>query len=82
MSAFAQHLHVHHIRPWAKGGVTDETNLITLCHTCHAGLSPHCELSLFEMLSESENSFDHESSRRAHIEGVQKYREKSFKIAR
>jgi hypothetical protein len=34
-------LHVHHIRPFGKGGLTDDKNLITLCHTCHAGLDPH-----------------------------------------
>jgi hypothetical protein len=42
-------LHVHHIRPWANGGVTVEENLITLCHTCHKGLEPHEEWNLFEM---------------------------------
>lgn len=40
-------LHVHHIRPWAKGGITDPVNLITLCHTCHNGLHPHEDHSLF-----------------------------------
>jgi hypothetical protein len=27
-------LHVHHIRPFSKGGLTTEQNLITLCQTC------------------------------------------------
>lgn len=45
-------LHVHHIRPWEKGGVTDPKNLITLCHTCHAGLDPHHDPSLFSYISE------------------------------
>jgi hypothetical protein len=44
-------LHVHHVRPWEKGGVTDPSNLITLCHTCHAGLDPHDDPSLFEYIS-------------------------------
>lgn len=44
-------LHVHHIRPWKKGGVTDPGNLITLCHTCHGGLDPHEDHSLFEYIS-------------------------------
>ncbi|MBK8726605.1 MAG: HNH endonuclease [Holophagaceae bacterium] len=43
-------LHVHHIRPWAAGGVTEERNLITLCHTCHNGLDPHFEHSLFRLI--------------------------------
>ena len=36
-------LHVHHIRPWADGGLTEDANLITLCHTCHNGLEPHLD---------------------------------------
>lgn len=44
-------LHLHHIRPWAKGGVTDPENLITLCHTCHKGLEPHFDVSLFNYTS-------------------------------
>lgn len=43
-------LHVHHIRPWERGGITDPKNLITLCHTCHAGLEPHFDYSLFDYL--------------------------------
>jgi hypothetical protein len=36
-------LHVHHIRPWGGGlgGMTVRDNLITVCHTCHAGFDPH-----------------------------------------
>ena len=44
-------LHVHHIRPWAAGGVTEERNLVTLCHTCHNGLDPHFEFGLFRLLA-------------------------------
>ena len=43
-------LHIHHIRPWAKKGVTDPINLITLCHTCHKGLEPHWDPDLGEFL--------------------------------
>lgn len=43
-------LHVHHIRPWGAGGVTEQANLITLCHTCHNGLDPHFEHGLFRLL--------------------------------
>lgn len=42
-------LHIHHIRPWSVGGVTEESNLITLCHTCHNGLDPHFEFSLYRL---------------------------------
>lgn len=34
-------LHVHHVIPWGRGGLTEAENLITLCHTCHGGLDPH-----------------------------------------
>lgn len=34
-------LHVHHVIPWGDGGLTEERNLVTLCHTCHGGLDPH-----------------------------------------
>ena len=43
-------LHVHHIRPWAAGGVSVDENLMTLCHTCHNGLDPHVEYGLFRLL--------------------------------
>ncbi len=42
-------LHVHHIRPFAQRGVTTKPNLITLCCTCHKGLDPHFESSLYEL---------------------------------
>ena len=40
-------LHVHHVRPFSRGGLTIDENLITLCHTCHDGLEPHEDLLLF-----------------------------------
>lgn len=49
-------LHVHHVRPWAAGGVTEDSNLITLCHTCHNGLDPHFEHGLFSFLREQRSS--------------------------
>ena len=49
-------LHVHYIRPWAVGGVTEDSNLITLCHTCHNGLDPHFEFSLFKLLPQKDSS--------------------------
>lgn len=30
-------LHVHHILPWAIGGLTHERNLASICSTCHRG---------------------------------------------
>jgi len=53
-------LHVHHIRPWGMGGVTEEFNLITLCQTCHKGLDPHFEHSLNDLLPKSENQIESE----------------------
>lgn len=48
-------LHVHHIRPWERLGLTTISNLITLCHTCHVGLDPHYDHSLFGYLREKNN---------------------------
>ena len=68
-------LHVHHIRPFGKGGVTHEENLITLCHTCHRGLDPHYEWSLFELL-DSELESDMKSRHQAeYMEEVRLYRQ-------
>jgi HNH endonuclease len=39
-------LHVHHVKPWGKGGLTVEDNLATLCHTRYKGLDPHEDISL------------------------------------
>jgi HNH endonuclease len=59
-------LHVHHIRPWEKGGVTDPSNLITLCHTCHNGLHPHDDPKLFDYIKPDEgaNAFIQDFRRR------------------
>lgn len=43
-------LHLHHIRPWGKGGLTEDQNLITVCHTCHKGLQPHEDHDLFDLI--------------------------------
>lgn len=40
-------LEVHHIMPWALGGLTTAPNLITLCQTCHTGLEPHNDWRLY-----------------------------------
>jgi hypothetical protein len=52
-------LHVHHIRPWGRGGHTHLENLITLCHTCHKALDPHEDESLFALLSPLRIGQDH-----------------------
>ena len=65
-------LHLHHIRPWAKGGLTEDCNLITLCHTCHKGLDPHEDLSLFSRL-EVDKLDEHALHT---IKGMIRYREK------
>jgi hypothetical protein len=62
-------LHVHHIRPWERGGHTHIENLITLCHTCHKGLDPHEDHSLFDLLPPFSLDSDH-------AQGVQRYRER------
>lgn len=66
-------LHVHHIRPWAVGGLSTPKNLITLCHTCHKGLEPHYEQSLYGLIRESGayGSLDDHGS--AYWEGVRHY---------
>jgi len=43
-------LHLHHVVPWGIGGLTEDGNLVTVCGTCHDGLEPHFDPSLFSML--------------------------------
>lgn len=50
-------LHVHHVRPRRLGGLTNDVNLITLCQTCHKGLDPHFDETLFDYLETGERSF-------------------------
>jgi hypothetical protein len=67
-------LHVHHIRPWSRGGLTDDDNLITLCSTCHDGLEPHHELSLYDVIQPGVFSKTKEQTLSEHLEGVARYR--------
>lgn len=67
-------LHVHHIRPWSRGGLTDDENLITLCHTCHTGLDPHGDHSLFYYL-DKDIDFDKKKRREKYYEGVNLHRQ-------
>jgi len=41
---------VHHIKPFSEGGLTEKNNLITLCKTCHDGLYPHFDYSLYSLI--------------------------------
>jgi hypothetical protein len=75
-------LHIHHYRPWSLGGLTEETNLITLCHTCHKGLDPHYDISLVNIFQEAFNPFRNflDKLERGEIDGeyhagVQRYRD-------
>ncbi len=43
-------LHLHHVLPWGKGGLTEDDNLVTICQTCHDGLDPHYDPELFSMI--------------------------------
>ncbi len=61
-------LHVHHIRPFSEGGLTEDGNLITLCHTCHKGLAPHGDINTFSI-----TSVDAESKK--FLQSVIRYRE-------
>lgn len=35
---------------WTNGGLTELDNLITLCSTCHRGLDPHQDHSLYQLI--------------------------------
>lgn len=70
-------LHVHHIRPWGRPtfGLTEMANLITLCQTCHEGLEPHYDESLYEYVEDARlgNALDRHD--REFREGVHRYRD-------
>jgi len=73
-------LHVHHIRPWAQGGVTEESNLVTLCHTCHNGLRPHFEFGLFDLCSSRGKAIDPQLGLERYQEGVARYRRLAVEV--
>lgn len=69
-------LHVHHVRPFGQGGLTEAHNLLTLCHTCHTGLDPHFEWQLLSMIPDglvAPEVLLHDD--RDFIEGVRRYRD-------
>jgi len=43
-------LDVHHIAAWGRGGLTVDSNLITVCDTCHDGLDDFHRLEVFSLL--------------------------------
>jgi hypothetical protein len=70
-------LHTHHIRPYGEGGVTTGKNLISLCHTCHTGLQPHYEYTLFELIEKKSSGSGGQSKQRKleeYIRSAQNYR--------
>jgi hypothetical protein len=71
-------LDIHHIRPWVKGGVTDPANLITLCHTCHKGLDPHDDHTLFRYLDRLDGSDSCEDKLKEILQGIFNYRKVGF----
>jgi hypothetical protein len=66
-------LHVHHIRPWGIGGLSEKVNLLTLCHTCHKGLDPHFDPRLYEYVGRTFTS-ELQRLRSEWVAGVQRYR--------
>lgn len=72
-------LHVHHIHPWGEGGVTEESNLITLCNTCHSGLDPHFETDLFPLIG-VQPYLDIRKAEPNYVVGVANYRKISVQV--
>ncbi|TAL51903.1 MAG: HNH endonuclease, partial [Nanoarchaeota archaeon] len=68
-------LHVHHIRPFGDGGFTHEENLITLCDTCHKGLDPHYEWSLYDLLDDDFGTDVRLREQQKYLQEVKRYRE-------
>ena len=74
-------LHLHHVQPWGLGGITDEENLITLCKTCHDGLYPHFDYSLFSLV-DVEPAVDLAKRRAEYLKGITNYQRISFEAYR
>jgi transposase-like protein len=68
-------LHVHHVWMWSHGGLTDDSNLITICQTCHDGLEPHQDFSLFGLIPGGSLGDHLGRARRDYADGVRRYRE-------
>jgi HNH endonuclease len=74
-------LHVHHVRPFSRGGLTDDDNLITLCHTCHRGLDPHWDETLFYLANGHLDRALRELREPEFQASVQRYRQLASKFA-
>ena len=70
-------LHLHHIQPWGSGGITEKENLITICKTCHDGLDPHFDYSLFPLIGVDPigNLIENRAN---YIKGIENYQKISF----
>lgn len=70
-------LHVHHVRPFGQGGLTEMHNLLTLCQTCHTGLDPHFEFQLLSMVPNGLVAPDFQVSTpdTDFAEGIRRYRD-------
>ena len=73
-------LHVHHIRPFGKGGITIDENLIALCQTCHMGLDPHDKPVLFWLPGGHVCKMVENETADAFHEGVEVYRRRAIKM--
>jgi hypothetical protein len=73
-------LHVHHVRPSGKGGLSESENLITLYDTCHTGLYPHDDFSLFEYIPEFKHFLDTDHDLRELTQGIARYRKISLEM--
>ncbi|MEV1200181.1 HNH endonuclease [Microbispora rosea] len=68
-------LAVHHLIPWRVGGPTTESNLVTLCSTCHKGMEPDYEPKLREIAGLPGRVDPIDSDGAEYREGVQRYRQ-------
>ena len=78
-------LHVHHIIPWGIGGITEKENLITICKTCHDGLSPHyypqlSSLQKDKYLTPIEQSINYDSNVYNYQQKLSQYINDEFEI--
>jgi hypothetical protein len=75
-------LHIHHITPWAKGGLTKPNNLLTLCHTCHNGLDPHHDWNLYNFIPNNVLFPSFNEEKNIYLRSVLRYRELIWRILR
>ncbi|MDF1617289.1 HNH endonuclease [Petrocella sp. FN5] len=62
-------LELHHILPQEKGGLTIDSNLITLCRICHMSLKPHYDRELYDYITEKSVNMNLND----YVEGLQNY---------